>query len=117
MEQSRVLAALSALSHDRRLEIVRLLSGRGSDGLCAGDIAKATGLSASALSFHLTALSDADLVKPSREGRHIRYRLCFGQMGAVFGYVLNDCCGGSPEVRDRCLHQSCSNAYSGMAKT
>lgn len=109
MEQSRVLAALSALAHDKRLEIVRLLSATGPSGLCAGDIAGKTGLSASALSFHLTALSEAELVRSRREGRNIRYRLCFGQVGAVFGYLLNDCCGASPEIRDRCLSFGCAD--------
>ncbi|SPF80890.1 ArsR/SmtB family transcription factor [Pseudoprimorskyibacter insulae] len=116
MEQSRVLAALSAMAHDKRLEIVRLLASHAPVGLHAGDIAAQTGLGASALSFHLTALTDAALVKPSREGRHIRYRLCLGHVGAVFAYLLNDCCGAAPEIRDRCLHHGCAD-QSGIAKT
>lgn len=41
----------------------------------AGDLAEATGLKPSALSYHLARLKDAGLVRDYRQGRHIVYRL------------------------------------------
>lgn len=104
MEQSRVLAALGALAHDTRLDIVRLLKRHGPKGLFAGDISREMGLTASALSFHLSALDNAGLVHALREGRNVRYTLNIDYIGAVFGHVLSQCCGDDPEIRDRCLN-------------
>ncbi len=117
MEQSRVLAALSALAHDVRLEIVRTLCCQGPDGLCAGKIAHQLGLSASALSFHLSALTAAGLLVSTRQGRQVHYRLDNDQIGAVFGFVLNDCCGAQPAIRDRCLRLDHLDDQSGKSNT
>jgi len=121
MEKSRVLAALSALAHDTRLEIVRLLSSRGGEGMCAGGIARHLGLSASALSFHLSALDSAGLVRVNREGRNMRYRLNHAELGRVFAYVLSDCCGNHPDIQGRCClggeDDSAPWGHSGMSNT
>ncbi len=67
MEQSKALAALSALANETRLDLIRRLIARGEDGLCAGRIARELGMSASRLSFHLSALEQAGLVTARRE--------------------------------------------------
>nr|MBD8133772.1 helix-turn-helix transcriptional regulator [Pantoea agglomerans] len=41
MEQTRALIAFSALAHESRLRIVRMLVVAGADGMSAGDIAAA----------------------------------------------------------------------------
>ena len=61
MERSKVLSALAALAHEARLDLVRLLVPKGDEGLPAGEIARALGLSASRLSFHLAALEGLSL--------------------------------------------------------
>ena len=43
MERSKVLQSLSALAHEARLDLVRLLVPRGDEGLAAGEIARARG--------------------------------------------------------------------------
>ena len=116
MEQSKVLAALSALAHETRLDIVRLLVARGPQGMCAGGIAQRLGLSASALSFHLSALGGAGLLAATRQGRHVHYRVDLGQIGAVMGYMLNDCCADHPEVR-RSRLERCGQDQSGRSNT
>ncbi len=99
MDQTQALKALSAMAHDTRLEIVRLLVPRRADGMSAGKIAKLLGVSASALSFHLTALEQAGLVTSQRQSRQVIYRANHACLGDVIGYLLNDCCGADPDVR------------------
>jgi len=56
MNRAQALTALQALANDARLDLVRLLMPVGAAGLAAGEIGRALGLSASRLSFHLSAL-------------------------------------------------------------
>jgi ArsR family transcriptional regulator len=98
MEQSLALNALSAMAHETRLEIVRLLVPMGPAGLTAGEIAEQVQASASRLSFHLSALEQAGLVTAERDGRFQRYRVNYAQLGGVIGYLLNDCCAAHPDV-------------------
>ena len=63
----QALSGFGALSQENRLEIVRLLVRAGLDGLPAGEIAEAVGISPSNLSFHLKELETAKLVAGRRE--------------------------------------------------
>ncbi len=102
MEQSRVLAALAALAHETRLELVRLLIPAGTQGMAQGDIARQLSVSASGLAFHLAQLEQAGLVTARRESRHVFYAVNAQGIGAVLGYMLNDCCKSHPEVSACC---------------
>ena len=102
MEQKQVLQALSALANATRLEIVRLLVPAGSEGLAAGEIARALEVSASGLSFHLSNLEQAGLITSQKISRQVIYRADHGQLGSVIGYLLNDCCAAHPKVRNCC---------------
>ncbi|MGH1423255.1 MAG: ArsR/SmtB family transcription factor [Pseudooceanicola sp.] len=105
MEKSPALAALSALAHDTRLDIVRLLVRHRPGGMPAGSIAQAVNTSASGLTFHLKLLEQADLITARRDGRKVIYALNCEQMGGLVHYLISDCCANAPEVRDRCrLH-------------
>ncbi len=103
MDRSPALAALSALAHETRLDIVRHLVRRGPCGDPAGRIGQVVGVSASGLSFHLRLLEQAGLVAARREGRQVIYRLDRARMGALIGYLLNDCCADDAEIRSCCL--------------
>lgn len=105
MERGKALSALSALANDARLDLVRLLMPQGDAGLAAGDIARALGLSASRLSFHLAALEQAGLIKARRQARHVFYAVDANGMGETIAYLLNDCCMQHPEVLARCRHR------------
>lgn len=98
MNRTAVLAALSAMASDVRLDLLRLLVVAGPDGLSAGDIAVRMGLAASRLSFHLSALEQARLVRARRDGRNIFYSADHSGIGGVLGYILHDCCAGHPQV-------------------
>ena len=63
---------MKALSDPNRREILELLkSGR----LSAGEIAEKFSVSGAAVSKHLSVLKDADLIRDTREGKHIYYEL------------------------------------------
>jgi len=98
MEKTTPISKLTALSHADRLAIFRLLVGAGGDGLNAGEIACALDLKPNTLSQHLTTLSSVDLIRSQREGRNIRYFAEMGAMRALLGYLMQDCCGGNPDV-------------------
>lgn len=102
MEQSKALAALQALAHPARLDLVRLLLPEGEAGLCAGDIAERLGLSASRLSFHLSALEGAGLLRSRKVARHVIYRVDAQGMGQTISWLLTDCCANHPEVHACC---------------
>ena len=104
MERSKALAALSALAHEARLDLVRLLMPCGEAGLAAGDIGRALGLTASRLSFHLAALEAAGLIRSRRVARNVIYTVDAGGMGATIAFLLNDCCMEHPEVVACCRH-------------
>ena len=98
MDISDALAGLSALAHDGRLSIFRLLVKAAPDGLAAGDIAQRLETQPSTMSAQLLVLSNAGLVHARREGRSIIYAADFGRMGALLEFLTRDCCGGRPEI-------------------
>jgi len=92
------VTALSALAHPGRLEVFRLLVRAGPEGMAAGDIARATGSLANTLSANLNLLAGAGLVSSHRQGRSIIYAAGYERMGELLAYLMEDCCGGKPEI-------------------
>jgi ArsR family transcriptional regulator, arsenate/arsenite/antimonite-responsive transcriptional repressor len=103
-KQALVLAALSALAHETRLDLVRLLMRAGSTGMPAGQIAQALGLAAPRLSFHLAALEQAGLLQSRRSARNVIYSVDATGIGRTLSYLMNDCCMDHPEVLAACNH-------------
>lgn len=103
-ERSKVLAALAALSHETRLDLVRLLMPCGADGMAAGQIAQTLGIAASRLSFHLAAMEQAGLIRSRRVARNVIYTVDAGGLGRTISHLLNDCCMDHPEVLAACAH-------------
>ena len=104
MNRADALTALQALANDARLDLVRLLMPAGRDGLAAGEIGRALGLSASRLSFHLSALEQAGLIGARKEGRNVFYAVDPNGIGQTIAFLLNDCCMDHPEVVACCRH-------------
>ncbi|MCI1271611.1 MAG: ArsR family transcriptional regulator [Sphingobium sp.] len=98
MESKQAVATLSALAHDTRLDLFRLLVKAGDGGLAAGAIADALHVAPSTLSHHLTLLEGAGLISARRESRHIFYAVAVPAVRALLGYLTEDCCGGRPEL-------------------
>src|SRR5713226_4035998 len=99
MKTPAAVAALSALAHEHRLAIYRLLVQRGPEGLPAGAIGERVGLVPSSLTFHLQNLHRAKLIAQRRESRHLIYSADFDLMSELVGYLTENCCASSS--RDR----------------
>ena len=102
MDRSKALAALSALAHETRLDLIRLLIPQGADGMAAGQIAETLGIAAPRLSFHLSALEQAGLLRSRKVARNVFYSVDPSGIGRTISYVLNGCCCDHPEVRAAC---------------
>ena len=98
METITAVRSLSALAHEHRLGVFRLLVKAGAKGLAAGEIAAALELPPSSLSFHLAALENAGLATAKRAGRFIHYRVEPEAIRALLDYLTEDCCEGRPEL-------------------
>ncbi|MCH9054312.1 MAG: helix-turn-helix transcriptional regulator [Proteobacteria bacterium] len=92
MEIWSAVDALSALAHESRLAIFRLLVPEGPDGLPAGEIGKRLGIAANALSFHLTRLRYAGLVSVRRNGQQMIYAASYDGMQRLMGFLTENCC-------------------------
>jgi ArsR family transcriptional regulator len=95
METPTVIAALSALAHEHRLAIYRLLVERGPQGLPAGAIGERVGLLPSSLTFHLQNLQRAGLITQQRASRQLIYSADFQAMNELVGYLTKNCCSQS----------------------
>ena len=97
MEMKNAIDALSALAHDTRLTVFRLLVRTGPDGLSAGEIASDAGIAASTLSHHLAQLERAGLLRSRRVQRQIFYAADYEGMRRLLAFLAEDCCQGRPE--------------------
>ncbi len=92
MEHLSAVDALSALAHDSRLAIFRVLVPEGPDGLPAGEIGNRLGIAANALSFHLTRLRHAGLVSVRRNGQQMIDAAAYDGMQRLMGFLTENCC-------------------------
>jgi DNA-binding transcriptional ArsR family regulator len=93
MDATQTVAALSALAHEHRLAIYRMLVERGPNGLPAGTIAERLGVPPSSLTFHLQHLLRAGLVTQRRLSRQLIYAADFDAMNGLVGFLTENCCG------------------------
>ena len=98
MDERQALSALAAMAQEHRLRIVRHLVTAGPDGIAAGVLADAVGVSTSNVSFHLKELDAADLITSRREGRSIIYSAVYPTLSGLLGFLMRDCCQGHPEI-------------------
>jgi DNA-binding transcriptional ArsR family regulator len=96
MKKDAALHAFSALAHEHRLAIFRLLVQAGQQGRPAGAIADALDIPASSLSFHLAHLTRAGLIARRRDSRSLIYSADFDAMNALVDFLTENCCGGAP---------------------
>jgi len=100
MEISNAVISLTSLAHETRLAVYRLLVQAGDAGLPAGSIADALGVPPSSLSHHLKDLKYAGLVACTRDQRSLIYTANYDAMSGLLDFLLDDCCGGHPEICD-----------------
>ena len=95
MKPFEVVESLSALAHEHRLAIYRLLVEAGPGGMSAGAIAGEIGRPASSFTFHVQNLHRARLITQQRVSRQILYAADFAVMNALLGYLSENCCARS----------------------
>lgn len=98
MESTAAVASLSALAHEGRLAVFRLLVQAGPEGLAAGEVARRLDILPNTLSSSLNILSHAGLVVSRREGRSIVYSANYAAMSGLLAFLMEDCCAGAPQI-------------------
>lgn len=94
MKTKKAVGVLEALSSEPRLEVFRLLVKNAPNGLVAGDIAKKLKIPPTTLSFHLKAITHANLITVEKEGRYLRYRANLDTINGLIDYLTAECCTG-----------------------
>lgn len=95
MDAASAVVALGALAQEHRLALFRLLVQAGEEGMPAGAIAEVLGVPNSSLSFHLSQLHKAGLVRQERRHRSIIYRADYAAMNDLVSYLMENCCAGA----------------------
>jgi DNA-binding transcriptional ArsR family regulator len=98
MDERQALGAFGALSQETRLQIIRMLVVSGPGGMAAGAIAERAEVSPSNVSFHLKELERAGLIVAQRASRSIVYSANYDGLGGLVRFLMEDCCGGHPEI-------------------
>ena len=93
--------ALSALGHEARLSIFRLLVKAGDDGLNIGDLGEHLGMPATTLGHHLSTLVNAGLVEQERRGREVINRVDYAAMHSVLNFLTSECCTGVAVIEEK----------------
>jgi ArsR family transcriptional regulator, arsenate/arsenite/antimonite-responsive transcriptional repressor len=92
MELKTATTMLSALAHDTRLTIFKLLVVAGTQGKSIGEIRSDLQIPGPTLTAHLNILRQANLVMDTRDGRVIRAQADYTQMDALLAYLMENCC-------------------------
>jgi DNA-binding transcriptional ArsR family regulator len=98
MDKTSTLNAFAALSQSTRLDVFRLLIKAGDAGMSAGDISDTLEVRQNTMSANLGVLTRSGLIRNEREGRSIRYFANMDGMRGLLAFLMEDCCGGRPEL-------------------
>lgn len=98
MDNSGAIVSFAALSQPTRLDVFRLLVKAGALGMLSGEIGERLDVRQNTMSANLAVLLNAGLVRNERQGRTIRYFADFDAMRGLLGFLMEDCCGGRPDL-------------------
>lgn len=98
MDNSGAIVSFAALSQPTRLDVFRLLVKAGAQGMLSGEIGERLDVRQNTMSANLAVLLNAGLVRNERQGRKIRYFADFDAMRGLLGFLMEDCCGGRPDL-------------------
>ena len=98
MNAADATTTLSALAHEGRLALFRLLVRRLPGRATPSELAVSLGLSPSLASAQLAVLSRAGLVSRVRRGKSLRYRAEIERLDILARYLVEDCCRGRPAL-------------------
>ncbi|MHC2109304.1 ArsR/SmtB family transcription factor [Methylobacterium sp. CM6246] len=99
LNDDKALTVLSALAQGTRLQVLRALLRSHPVGLAAGRIAAAVEGTPSTMSFHLAQLEQAGLARSRRQATSVIYTAVPEALGELVAYLMEECCGGRPELR------------------
>jgi ArsR family transcriptional regulator len=98
MESTVAIEVFAALSQPTRLDTFRLLMKHEPEGLAAGEIARRLDVPQNTMSSHLAILARAGLIEAERRSRSIIYRAVVHRVQEITSFLVQDCCGGRPEL-------------------
>lgn len=89
---------LSALAHERRLDVFQLLMRRYPQAVPAGEIATALDLKPNTTSVYLSTLRQAGLISQTRRGTFQLYQVRMEAVQSMFSTMLGECCRNRPDL-------------------
>jgi ArsR family transcriptional regulator len=98
MDTSQAVDAFSALSHETRLTVFKLLLKEGEQGLSAGVIARQLDVQPSTLTSHLHILKRSGLLQSTRQQQKIVYSADIQGTRELLRFLTQECCQGHPEI-------------------
>ncbi len=98
MDTQQATEAFSALSHETRLTVFKLLLKQGEQGLSAGVIAQELAVQPSTLTAHLQILRRSGLIQSTRQQQKIIYSANVDGTRQLLLFLTQECCQGHPEI-------------------
>lgn len=98
MEAIDAMDVLGALAQPSRLDAFRLIMKHEPNGLPAGEVARLLDVPQNTMSTHLAILVRAGLISSERHSRSIIFRAEIDRVREIASFLVNDCCGGRPEL-------------------
>jgi DNA-binding transcriptional ArsR family regulator len=98
MDNYQAIAAFSALAHETRLTVFKLLIKEGELGLSAGIIAQRLQVQPSTLTAHLHILRRSGLIQSTRQKQKILYSANIQGTRKLIRFLTKECCQGQPEI-------------------
>ncbi len=98
MNSTQATGAFSALSHETRLTVFKLLIKEGEQGLSAGTIARQLKVQPSTLTAHLHILRRSGLLTSTRQQQKIVYSANIQGTRELLQFLTHECCQGHPEI-------------------
>lgn len=98
MDTKEAISVFAALGQSTRLDTFLLLVAASPNGVQASEIAAAAGVPRNTMSNHLGILERAGLIRSERSSRQIFYSAELTQLANLTTFLMEDCCGGKPEL-------------------
>lgn len=87
---------LAALGSPVRLKVYRLLLRAGMEGVSVSALQRSSGIPASTLNHHLSALVGAGLLSQERAGRELLCRAEYSDIQRLSAFLMQECCADAP---------------------
>ncbi|WP_099827379.1 ArsR/SmtB family transcription factor [Oceaniglobus indicus] len=99
-------STFAALGSEQRLGVLRTLVRAGPEGLSIGALGEASGVTGSTLTHHLRILTQAELIRQTRQGRStICAAADYAHVETLSRYLLTECCADTTsDSRDDHAH-------------